>query len=69
MILFPSFAEAIRKYPVNTARAMLGVRYSQIFEYRAGRKLPKAERLLMYSDLTEAAKQDVQARQAEAAAP
>ena len=60
--LFPLFAQAIKRYPVSVAHQMLGIKSrSQVCAYRAGRKLPKAERLLLYPDLTEAARQDVQA--------
>ena len=53
--LFPLFAQAIKRYPVSVAHQMLGIKSrSQVCAYRAGRKLPKAERLLLYPDLVAA---------------
>jgi hypothetical protein len=65
---YPTFAAALRRYGSPTAIILhFGWKRRQVFEYLAGRSLPRAEKLLRYPDLLEAARCDVEAAQPQAA--
>lgn len=60
---YPTFAAALRKYgKVQQVQALLGVKSrSQTIAYMCGRTLPRAEKILPFPDLIEAARFDVMA--------
>jgi hypothetical protein len=62
---YPNFAAALRSHGRTVAEIQerLGFKsYSQTIQYLAGRTLPRAEKILPFPDLVEAARQDVMER-------
>jgi hypothetical protein len=58
---YPNFAAALRSYgSAKEIQARLGIKSrAQVFEYLGGRSLPRAEKILPFPDLIEAARRDV----------
>lgn len=60
---YPQFAAALRRHgTIEQVQKLLGVTSrTQVIQYRLGRALPKAEKLLVHPDLLEAARRDIEA--------
>ncbi len=57
---YPNFATALRQIgTVKEIQSTLGVKRRQVFEYLAGRNLPRAEIILPHQSLVVAAQQDI----------
>lgn len=57
---YPIFAEALTaRGDIADTMTLFSCKRTQAIQYRLGRALPKAERLLKYPDLLEAARADI----------
>lgn len=57
---YPNFAAALRRHgKIADIQEKFGFSRTQTIQYLAGRNLPRAEKILPFPDLTDAARQDV----------
>lgn len=57
---YPNFAAEIKRFgSVNEIIERFGFSRRQVFEYLAGRNLPRAEKILPYPELVAAAQRDL----------
>lgn len=58
---YPNFAQALKERgSIEEAMRLLDCGRTQAIQYREGRTLPKAEKLLRHPELLDAARRDVQ---------